>query len=162
LATIAPGDAAETALAWPRVLDRFAALPIPSVAVLHGYAMGGGFLISLYCDVRVAATGTRLGFPTSSRMWLPPWRMARLAGWLGLARTQQMLLAAPEMDAAEAQRWGLVDEVAPAERLDELADRTAERLAFCRREVVAEARQFFAQLAGQPHAAWDRLSAAAF
>jgi len=154
--------AAETSLIWPRLLDRLAALPIPLVAALHGYALGGGFLISLYCDVRLAVSGTRIGFPQASQFWLPPWGLSRLAAWLGPARAQQLLLFTPELDAAAAREQGLVEAVAPADEFETLVDETAGRLAGCRRDVVLEARRFFAALAGRPHADWDRLSAEGF
>ena len=154
--------AAESSLVWPRLLDRLAGLPIPLVAALHGYALGGGFLISLYCDVRLAVTGTRIGFPQASQFWLPPWGLSRLAAWLGPARAQQMLLFTPELDAAAALKQGLVEAVAPADKFDALVDETAARLTCCRRDVVLETRRFFAAIAGQPHADWDRLSAEGF
>lgn len=154
--------AAESSLVWPRLLDRLAALPIPLVAALHGYALGGGFLISLYCDVRLAVAGTRIGFPQASQFWLPPWGLSRLAAWLGPARAQQMLLFTPEFDAATALKQGLVEAVAPADEFDAVVDEAAARLAGCRRDVVLEARRFFVALAGRPHADWDRLSAEGF
>jgi enoyl-CoA hydratase/carnithine racemase len=154
--------AAESSLVWPRLLDRLAALPIPLVAALHGYALGGGFLISLYCDVRLAVDGTRIGFPQASQFWLPPWGLSRLAAWLGPARAQQMLLYTPELDAAAALKHGLVEAVAPAAEFELLVEETATRLAACRRDVVLEARRFFTALAGRPHSDWDRLSAEGF
>ena len=154
--------AAESSLVWPRLLDRLAALPIPLVAALHGYALGGGFLISLYCDVRLAVAGTRIGFPQASQFWLPPWGLSRLAAWLGPARAQQMLLFTPEFDAATALKQGLVEAVAPADEFDAVVDEAAARLAGCRRDVVLEARRFFVALAGRPHADWDQLSAEGF
>lgn len=154
--------AAESSLVWPRLLDRLAALPIPLVAALHGYALGGGFLISLYCDVRLAISGTRIGFPQASQFWLPPWGLSRLAAWLGPARAQQMLLFTPEVDAAAALKLGLVEAVAPAAEFELLVGETAAQLAGCRRDVVLEARRYFAALAGRPHADWDRISAQGF
>ena len=162
LGALAPQAAAESSLVWPRLLDRLAALPIPLVAALHGYALGGGFLISLYCDVRLAMAGTRIGFPPASQFWLPPWGLSRLAAWLGPARAQQMLLFTPELDASAALKQGLVEAVAPADKFDALVDETAARLAGCRRDVALEARRFFAALAGRPHADWDQLSAEGF
>ncbi|MBX9789943.1 MAG: enoyl-CoA hydratase/isomerase family protein [Pirellulales bacterium] len=162
LGQLEPRSAIEATLAWPQLLDRLAALPIPLVAALHGYALGGGFLISLYCDVRLAVAGTRIGFPAASQFWLPPWGLSRLAAWIGPARTQQMLLFTPELDAAAARMLGLVEDVAPADQFEALVDEAASRLAACRRDVVLEARRFFAALAGRSHAEWDQLSAEGF
>ena len=162
LGQLDPRSAVEATLAWPQLLDRLAALPIPLVAALHGYALGGGFLISLYCDVRLAVAGTRIGFPAASQFWLPPWGMSRLAAWLGPARAQQMLLFTPELEAESARELGLIEAVASPAEFDALVDDAAARLASCRREVVLETRRFFTALAGRPHAEWDRLSAEGF
>lgn len=162
LGQLDPQAAAQSSLEWPRLLDRLAGLPIPLIAALHGYALGGGFLISLYCDVRLAVVGTRIGFPAASQFWLPPWGLSRLAAWLGPARAQQMLLFSPELDAAAARELGLIDGVSPADEFDALVDATAARLAACQRDVVLEVRRFFAELPSTPHAEWDRLSAEGF
>lgn len=162
LARMAPGEARGLEQLASNTFERLARLPIVWVAALHGHAVGGGLLISLYADVRLAAAGTQLGFPAASQAWLPPWGLSRLAGWVGAARAESLLLSAGLFDAHEAARWGLVDRiVAPAE-LDGVARETAARLARSRRAVVAEVRHFFASLRATDHAHWDRVAAAGF
>lgn len=144
------------------VFDRLAALPVPVIAAVHGHAVGGGFLMTLYCDLRIVAAGTKLGFPNAAQQWLPPWALSRLASWVGPARAEQMVLTAGMFSVEAAERWGLVDEVAPPAELMAMARAKALALTGVRREVVAEAREFFRQLRGRDHSHWDRVSAQGF
>ncbi len=144
------------------VFDRLAALPTPVVAAIHGHAVGGGFLMTLYCDVRLAASGAKLGFPKAAQQWLPPWALSRLASWVGTGRAEQLVLTAGMFSAETAQGWGLVDEVLPPAELLTAARTKAAALTGVRREVVREVREFFRQLRGRDHAHWDRISAQGF
>ena len=63
---------------WVSVFERIANLPVPVVAAVHGFALGGGFLLSLYCDWRLASEGAKLGFPPVARRLLPPWGLQRV------------------------------------------------------------------------------------
>jgi enoyl-CoA hydratase/carnithine racemase len=155
-------DAVQLELEGAAILDRLAALPIVTVAALHGFAVGGGFSLSLYCDVRIAAEGCRLGFPPAARHWLPPWGLAQLAGWVGVSRAQQIVLAGGMFDTKQAERWGLLERVVPRDALFATAASLANELSATRREVVAEVRSFFAQLRGTPNAEWDRLASESF
>lgn len=144
------------------VFDRLAALPMPVIAAVHGYAVGGGFLMTLYCDLRIVARGTKLGLPKAAQQWLPPWALSRLAAWIGPARAEQMLLTAGLFDVAQADRWGLVDQVVEEAELLTAAKARAVQLSTARREVVREVREFFRQFRGRDHAHWDRVSAQGF
>lgn len=144
------------------VFDRLAALPTPVIAAVHGHAVGGGFLMTLYCDLRIVAAGTKLGFPRAAQQWLPPWALSRLASWVGPARAEQMLLTAGMFGVEQAQQWGLVDQIVPEGDLLAAAKAKAATLAGARREVVQETREFFRQLRGRDHAHWDRISAQGF
>lgn len=144
------------------LLERLAALPVPSVAVLHGFAVGGGLLMSLYCDVRLASDDARIGFPPAARVWIPPWGLSRLARWVGVARAQQLVLTAGIFAASEGHRFGLIDHTVPPEEIDAAADRIAAEVADWPRRVVAEIRAFFAELSGRNHADWDAIAAAGF
>jgi len=169
----AGGDLAEMAACPPQeisawqmrcaaTLDRLAALPMPVVAAMHGHAYGGGFLLSLYCDLRIAAQGTQFGFPGASRQWIPPWAMSRLAAWIGPPRAQQFLLTAGSLDADSALAWRLVDQVVDRKKLGTIAQQAAIDCGKLDRSVVAAVRSFFAQLPGQEHARWDQVSANLF
>ena len=162
IGSLVADDAVQLELEGAAILDRLAALPLITVAALHGFAVGGGFSLSLYCDVRIAAEGTRLGFPPAARHWLPPWGLAQLAGWVGVARAQQIVLAGGMFDAATGERWGVVDEVIAPSQMQTRAVALARELSATRREVVAEVRAFFAKLRGTPNVEWDRLAGESF
>lgn len=162
IGSLSADDAVQLELEGAAILDRLAALPLITVAALHGFAVGGGFSLSLYCDVRIAAEGTRLGFPPAARHWLPPWGLAQLASWVGVARAQQIVLAGGMFDVAKAERWGLIDEVVALSEVQSRAVALARELSATRREVVAEVRTFFGQMRGTPNVEWDRLAGESF
>jgi enoyl-CoA hydratase len=113
----------EASLAGQDVMNSLAALPIPTVAALHGFAVGGGLELALACDLRVAAPGTRLGLPETTRGLIPGYGgTQRLPRLIGEARALDMILTGRLVDAEEALRFGLVarladDPVAAAEEL---------------------------------------------
>lgn len=113
----------EASLAGQDVMNSLAALPIPTVAALHGFAVGGGLELALACDLRVAAPGTRLGLPETTRGLIPGYGgTQRLPRLIGEARALDMILTGRLVDAEEALGFGLVarladDPVAAAEEL---------------------------------------------
>jgi enoyl-CoA hydratase len=92
------------------VFGQLAALPIPTVAVVEGFALGGGLELALACDWIVAHSTARLGQPEAGLGVVPGWGGTwRLAQRVGLARAKLLCLTGRQIDADEAQRWGLVD-----------------------------------------------------
>ncbi len=157
-----PDEAAAFQRRTAEVFDQLAELPVPSVAAIHGFAVGGGFFLTLYCDLRLATPDARLGFPAAARQWIPPWALSRLASWVGVRRAEQLLLTQSLFTTASAAGWGLVDEVVPNDQLLSGAQALAERITDTPREVVREIRQFFSALRGFEHRTWDQLSSAGF
>lgn len=99
-----------------RVFARLAALRQPVIAALNGYTFGGGLELALAADLRVAAEGVTLRLPEVTLGTAPGWAgTQRLPVLIGPARAKQMILAAAPVDAATAERWGLVNEVTPRE-----------------------------------------------
>jgi len=106
-------------------------LPVPTIAVVEDWAIGGGLAIVAACDLRVATPGSRFGVPIARTLGncLSIANTACLAAELGLARTKRMLLLAEMLAADELLAAGfLVEIVAPAE-LDARVDQLCERLA---------------------------------
>ena len=98
--------------------DAFGALascPKPSVAAIHGAALGGGLELALACDLRVAEETAKLGVP-EIRLGLLPGAAGtvRLPRLLPKAVAKQLLLTGEPLTAADAHRLGLVNEVVPA------------------------------------------------
>jgi enoyl-CoA hydratase/carnithine racemase len=102
-------------------LEALDAVAPPVVAALNGHAIGGGLELALGCDLRVAAGGARLGMPPA-RLGLvySHTGLRRFLDAIGGARTRELFLTARLIEAEEALRWGLVNEVVPR---DELAAR---------------------------------------
>ena len=86
-------------------------LPQPTIAALHGYALGGGLLLAAYHDFRIAAANTRLGLPEVKLGWNPTFGMARLRRLVGVAAATQWLMSGDEIGMEEASRTGLVTRV---------------------------------------------------
>lgn len=103
----------EAALAGQDVMNSLAALPIPVIAALHGFAVGGGLELALACDLRVAAPGTRLGLPETTRGLIPGYGgTQRLPRLIGEAHALDLILTGRLVDAGEAASMGLVSRVA--------------------------------------------------
>jgi enoyl-CoA hydratase/carnithine racemase len=115
-----------------RVFERVARLRQPVIAVVNGYAFGGGLELALAADLRVAAAGAEFALPETGIGTVPGWGgTQRLPAAIGVARAKQLIFTGARIDAATAERWGLVNEVAPREsamaRALELARAIAER-----------------------------------
>jgi 3-hydroxyacyl-CoA dehydrogenase/enoyl-CoA hydratase/3-hydroxybutyryl-CoA epimerase len=100
------------------VFSRVAALPVPSVAAVHGVAVGGGLELGLACTHRVLSDSsrTRVGLPEVMLGILPAWGgTTRLPRLIGLRASLDLLLTGKQISARAAKRIGLADEVVPAE-----------------------------------------------
>ena len=103
---------------------------VPTVARLHGYAIGGGVVLAAACDFRVAAAGTWFQVPEVDLGIPLTWGgTPRLVHEIGAARARELVLLCERVDAARAERWGLVHRVVPAAELDDAVDDLARRLA---------------------------------
>jgi enoyl-CoA hydratase len=112
------------AMTGRRVFDEIAAFPKPVLAMINGYALGGGCELALACDVRVAADTAKLGQPEINLGIIPGGGgTQRLPRLVGTGQAMRLILSGEIIDAAEALRIGLVDLVCPA---PELRERTLE------------------------------------
>lgn len=106
-------DGRELALAGQDVMHQIATLPIPTIAAVNGYALGGGLELALACDLRVAASSARLGLPEVTLGLLPGFGgTQRLARLIGAGRALDLMLTARQVGAEEALQLGLVNYVA--------------------------------------------------
>ena len=99
-------------------LEALDAVAPPVVAALNGHAIGGGLELALGCDLRVAASGSRVGMPPA-RLGLvySHTGLRRFLDAIGGARTRELFLTARLIDAREALGWGLVNEVVAREEV---------------------------------------------
>jgi enoyl-CoA hydratase len=99
-----------------RVFRRIESMPKPVIAAINGLAMGGGFELTLACDVRIAEEGDyELGLPEVKVGILPgAGGTQKLARLVGMARALEMTLRGRTVSPAEAHALGIVQELAPA------------------------------------------------
>lgn len=113
-----------------RVFDRLARLRQPTIAALNGFTLGGGLELALACDMRIAAEGVQLGQPEVNIGTIPGWGgTQRLPQIIGAGRAKQMIFSGARIDAATAERWGLVNEVVPSGQLLNRARELAAQIA---------------------------------
>lgn len=104
--------------AMQRLFDKIEEYPKPTIAALNGIALGGGLELAMSCDIRIAAQGARFGLPEPSLGVLPgAGGTQRLSRLVGTGRAVEMVLTGRLLDAEEAERFGLVTKVVPADRL---------------------------------------------
>jgi len=116
--TLSPGQAETLAGRWQAIMDGFAALPQVTIAAVQGHALGGGLMLAVAQDLRVAETSARFGLPEVTLGFNPGYGIARLLDVAGGAHARDLMLTARLVDAAEAHRMGLVTRVVPDGALD--------------------------------------------
>ena len=103
---------ADTLSCW----DQFCAIRTPMIAAVSGFALGGGCEIAMMCDMIFAADNAKFGQPEIRLGVIPGWGgTQRLTHAIGKAKAMDMILTGRMMDAAEAERSGLVARIFPTE-----------------------------------------------
>jgi len=98
------------------VLAKLERLPMPSVAIINGYAFGGGLELALACTFRLATPNAKLALPEVKLGLIPGYGgTQRLPRLIGEARALEMILTARTIDAPTASAWGLVNKVVDGE-----------------------------------------------
>jgi enoyl-CoA hydratase/carnithine racemase len=114
----------------PRACAAIESIPMPTVAVIDGHCIGGGMAIAAACDFRVVAESARLRVPEIALGMSMGWQsLPRFVALVGPARAKRLVMLAETIDAATAERWGFVDELAPAGQALERARAWARALA---------------------------------
>jgi enoyl-CoA hydratase len=115
-----PQDAKALALGGQQVFERYASSPKPVVAAVNGFALGGGCELAMACHVRIASDTAKFGQPEVKLGTIPGYGGSqRLPRLVGKGRALQLLMTGEIIDAAEALRIGLVNQVVPAAALIE-------------------------------------------
>ncbi len=128
-------DREEDALAYEarieRTLGALERCRVPTIAAIRGACAGGGAGIAACCDLRVAATSCRFGFPVARTLGncLSMNNFARIADLVGSARAKEMIFRARMIDATEALAIGLVTEVVAPEAVVTRAEEIARQVA---------------------------------
>ena len=112
-----------------RTLMRLEATEKPVIAAVNGFALGGGCELSMACDVRIASENARFGQPEVNLGIMPgAGGTQRLAALVGVGKAKELILTGDIIDAHEAHRIGLVNQVVPAEQLLETARKCAKKM----------------------------------
>ena len=125
----------EDGVAYEKQIDqciaRLESLPMPTVAVVEGWAIGGGLAIATACDFRIATTGSRFGVPIARTLGncLSVANLARLSAVFGIPRVKRMLMLAEVLTADEALACGFLLQLVEPGEIDVNLDKLCERLA---------------------------------
>lgn len=123
---------AEALVAHPfqAAMEAVSAHPFPLVAAINGHCLGGGLELAVRCDLRIAAEGAKLGMPPA-RLGLIYGHtgLRRFIDVIGVARTKELFLVGRNLEAARAERIGLVNEVVPAAEVEAASIELASRIA---------------------------------
>jgi enoyl-CoA hydratase len=147
-----------------RACDRIAALPVPTLAIVNGHAVGGAIDLALACDWRFAAQGCKLRFIHNELGYCPPWGGAqRLARLLGPAAALRLFATCELLSADEARAMGIVDAALPRDKLVGRAESLTARVRRSRREAVTATKALLGATAAAGHEPvfaelWDRSS----
>jgi enoyl-CoA hydratase len=134
---------AETILPWIQrghhVFDQLERLPLPTIARVEGYALGGGLELAMACDLIVASARARLGQPEAKLGFVAGWGGTyRLPRRVGAARAKELFFTGRVVEADEALALGLVDRVCEPDALDSCLDGLLDQFRTCSAVALAE------------------------
>ena len=138
-------------------------LPLITIAALHGFCLGAGIELPLFCDLRIAAEDTVIALPEVGLGYIPSAGGTQtLPRSVPPALALRLVLSGDRIDAREALSWGLVSQVVPNESLDESVAARARRLAAADTATLVRAKHAIRRgLDGPLHAAIARDALAA-
>ncbi|MFP2958090.1 enoyl-CoA hydratase-related protein [Myxococcus sp. 1LA] len=118
MAALTDAQAQEFGALGHRVMAALEALPIPTIAAVNGFALGGGSELALACDFIYASEKAKLGLPEVGLGVIPGFGgTQRLTRVVGRARAKELIFTGDRIDAAKAKEIGMVLEVLPADGL---------------------------------------------
>lgn len=118
------------AMRTPRIFDVMATFPKPVIAMINGFCLGGGCELAMSCDLRIASDTARFGQPEIKLGLIPGGGgTQRLPRLVGLGQALRLILTGDMIDAREAEKIGLVDQVVPADELRETTLELAQKMA---------------------------------
>ncbi len=124
-----------------RWVNAIASMAKPTIAAINGYCLGGGMEVALQCDLRIASDNAKFGLPEVTLGFLPgAGGTQRLPRAIGLQKAKEMILTGKLIDAAEAQRLGIVLRVVSQAELMPAALELAQSIAKNPRIAVMQAK----------------------
>jgi len=140
------GDAQALATRHAALMDRFARLPQVTLAVIDGHALGGGLMLAVAQDLRIASDRARLGLPEVTLGFNPGYGIARFLDIAGGGHGRDLLLSGRTVQASEALRMGLVNRVVAPPTLEASALKWAGEIAASPREGLAATKEIVAAI----------------
>ena len=125
----------EDGVAYEQQIDeciaRLESLPMPTIAAIEGWTIGGGLAIATACDFRIATPGSKFGVPIARTLGncLSVANLARLSAVFGIPRVKRMLMLADIVTADEALACGFLTQISEAGEIDAVLESLCERLA---------------------------------
>jgi enoyl-CoA hydratase len=142
MASISAAQAREFAALGHRVFHTLEQLPIPTIAAVNGFALGGGTELALACDFVYASEKAVFGLPEVTLGVIPGFGgTQRLTRLVGKARAKELIFTGGKLDAAKAKEIGLALEVLPADKLLEHAKGVVAKILKVGPLAVAKAKQ---------------------
>lgn len=124
-----------------RWINVIAGMAKPTIAAINGYCLGGGLEVALQCDIRIASDNAKFGLPEVTLGFLPGGGgTQRLPRAIGLQKAKEMILTGKHIDAAEAERLGIVARVVSRAELMPAAMALAQSIAKNPRIAVLQAK----------------------
>lgn len=120
-------------------------MPKLSIAVLHGYAIGGGLQIASACDVRIARDDAVLEFGATRHGLVPDATILRIARLIGLSRAKYLTLLNERVAPREALDWGLVHRVVADAELESVVAEFVDKAFHASRTAIAESKRLLHQ-----------------
>jgi enoyl-CoA hydratase len=148
--TLSGDEAQALATRQATLMERFARLPQVTLAVIDGHALGGGLMLAVAQDLRIASDRARFGLPEVTLGFNPGYGIARLLDVAGGAHGRDLLLTGRVVHAAEALRMGLVNRVVAPPTLEASALKWAGEIAAAPREGLAATKAIVAALRAGP------------
>jgi len=146
MATLVPDEAEALALRQATLMDRFSRLPQVTLAAVEGHALGGGFMLAIAQDLRIASDRARFGLPEVTLGFNPAYGIARTLDVLGGGVGRELLLTGRTVRAIEALRLGIVNRVVAPPTLEASAVAWAEEIAKAPRAGLAATKAIVADI----------------
>lgn len=130
MSNLNPLEGCEFGRLGQEVFSSLSELPFPTIAVIQGFALGGGCELALACDIRIASEKAKFGQPEVGLGIIPGFGgTQRLARLVGPGQAKKLIFSAEIISAAQALEIGLVEQVVAPEQLNEAALKLAQTIA---------------------------------
>lgn len=115
-----------------QVFSKIESMSKPVLAAINGYALGGGLELALTCDFRISSDNAQFGFPEIKLGFIPAWGgTQRLPLIVGGSKSKQLIMLGENIEAKEALKIGLVDNVVSSEDLERETESFAQKMSEC-------------------------------